>query len=199
VRSLPSTSVSRRTFLIPLGAAILSALGAAAATGLVIPVAQAQVARRTDDEDGDDALLLALPVRDEQMLLAHRSHSSHSSHRSHVSGSGGGGGGGGGGGSTFVAPASTPAPAPKPSPPPTTPTRTTTPIPTLPSTNRAPAATDAVVAPTAPTPTTTPNTTAQDPVARSCSSSGQDSNGTGLLVAATVAALLGVRKRRNDE
>lgn len=96
---------SKRAFLVPLGAAVLATLGGAVPTGLLVSTAHAQVARPRDEEDdAPDPLFVTTPVRDDPVLLAHRSHSSHSSHRSHVSGSGGGGG--------YVAPSPAPAPAP---------------------------------------------------------------------------------------
>jgi hypothetical protein len=96
--------------LISVGAALLALLGSAASSGLLIPDARAQVARKPDDEHEQDAPLLLVPSTDPGGFLghtSHSSHSSHSSHRSHYSGSSGGGGG-------TVAP----SPAPEPAPPP---------------------------------------------------------------------------------
>jgi len=108
-----------RRFLIPLSAAIVATLSGAAGSGLLIPQAAAQVARRPDEEDqADQPLILTLPQAPPPELLAHRSHSSHSSHRSHSSGSGGGWGGGGGSGGGGYAADPTPAPAPYVPPPP---------------------------------------------------------------------------------
>lgn len=106
--------------LVPLGKALLTALATAAATGLLISDAAAQVLRRPDEEDGHgEPLLLALANARVPGLLrprGHSSHSSHQSHRSHVSGGGGGWSGGSGAG-TFNAtddPPSLPAPPPPP-------------------------------------------------------------------------------------
>jgi hypothetical protein len=76
-----------KSLLISLSAAIIAVLGGAAPSGLLVPGAAAQVARRPEDEhDGDEPLLLT-PAEDRLggALLAHRSHSSHRSHRSHAS------------------------------------------------------------------------------------------------------------------
>jgi hypothetical protein len=83
-------------------------LGGAAASGLMIPGAEAQVARKRDD-DGDVGTTLLVQPPDESLgggYLAHgshRSHRSHSSHSSHYSGSTGSG----------YEPAPDPTPAPR--------------------------------------------------------------------------------------
>lgn len=112
---------SRRSFLVPLGTAILSALGAAAPTGLLIPNAEAQVARSRDDEERADPVVLAPPVRDDALLLAHKSHSSHRSHSSHHSGNGSRAGSQAGDGTPTPKAQPTQPPAPKPAPKPTPP------------------------------------------------------------------------------
>jgi MYXO-CTERM domain-containing protein len=124
----------RRAFLVPIGTAILSALAAAAPSGLLVPSAEAQVTRPRDDEDAPDPLLLAPPARDDSVLLAHRSHSSHSSHRSHSSHSShysGQGNRGDGSQSPMPAQPRQPTPAPKPTntkpPPAPAPTNTAPP------------------------------------------------------------------------
>src|SRR5687768_16871285 len=62
-------------------------LGGAAPSGLLVPGAAAQVARRPEDEHDSDEPLLLTPADDRLGggYLAHRSHSSHRSHRSHSS------------------------------------------------------------------------------------------------------------------
>lgn len=98
-----------RPTLVPLSAAVLALLGGAASTGLLVPDAVAQVARRRDEDRDGVAQLLVAPSDDRTILLAqHRSHSSHASHQSHRSSSGGGGDYGG----DYVAPAPAPAPPP---------------------------------------------------------------------------------------
>jgi hypothetical protein len=101
--------VGIRPTLVPLGAAILAVLGGAASTGLLIPDAVAQVARRRDEERDGIAQLLVVPADDRPIYLAdHSSHRSHSSHQSHRSSAGGGGDYGG----DYSAPAPAPAPPP---------------------------------------------------------------------------------------
>jgi hypothetical protein len=101
-------------------------LGGAAASGLMIPNAAAQVARKRDDEGNVDTTLLVQPP-DESLgggYLAHSSHSSHSSHASHSSHYSGSRNSGDGddysapstgyGQQQAVAPAAPPPPPPKP-------------------------------------------------------------------------------------
>lgn len=83
------------TFLLSLGAALAGVVGDAAATGLLVPNALANVLQppvKRPDHEREPVDLLVLPSRDEHpmMIAAHRSHRSHSSHRSHYSGRGGG-------------------------------------------------------------------------------------------------------------
>ena len=121
-----------RRALIPLGSAVMAALGGAAGSGLLASDAVAQVARRDEEEDAPP-LLVVQASQKAPILLAghrsHRSHSSHSSHSSHYSSRGGGGGyssGGGGGGSFDDSGAiSRPDPPPvrEPPPPPPKPAR----------------------------------------------------------------------------
>jgi hypothetical protein len=80
--------VAIRPILLPIGAALLALMGAAAPTGLLVPNAEASLlAKRREDEDSDDPPLLLTPSDDEMGagLVGHRSHSSHRSHRSHSS------------------------------------------------------------------------------------------------------------------
>ncbi|MGD0678516.1 MAG: hypothetical protein ABSC94_24170 [Polyangiaceae bacterium] len=93
-----------------MGAAVVAVLAGAASTGLLVPDAAAQIARRPEDEyDNDAQLLVAGPADPGNVLAGHRSHSSHASHQSHYSGSGGGGSGG-----SYVTPAPAPPPPPQP-------------------------------------------------------------------------------------
>jgi hypothetical protein len=104
--------------LLSVRNAILAALGAAAATGLVVSNAAALAFTSKDDDDGPNPLLLY--PRGASFVFAghrsHRSHSSHSSHSSHYSGSGTRSGGGYGYGTPE--PVAPPEPPPRPPPPP---------------------------------------------------------------------------------
>jgi hypothetical protein len=76
-----------RSLLVSVGTAIIAMLAGAAHSGLLLPAAAAQVARRPEDEHDSTEPLLLKPA-EEQLggaMLAHRSHSSHRSHRSHSS------------------------------------------------------------------------------------------------------------------
>ncbi len=106
-----------KSFLLPMGAAILALLGGAAQSGMLVPNAAASVLKRREDEERAQPPLLLNPS-DEDLgngLVGHRSHSSHSSHsshRSHYSGS-----------SSGYSPSNgeadlEPSPAPEPPPPP---------------------------------------------------------------------------------
>jgi len=198
---LPIYMRQRGAFLVPARVALVSALTAASATGLLTSTAHAQAARRSDeDEDSPAPLLLTDAVRDDPVLLAHRSHSSHSSHRSHVSGGGGGG---------YVAPpaprpapwtpptpAPQPAPWPAPNPPPT---RATTPIATLPPT--ASPAPDPLAQPTAYLPPSPAPAPPPAPVAkRGCSTAPGEEQGGGLsmMIAAIFAGVFGLRRKRDE-
>ena len=110
-----------RRGLLPLSSALLTALGGAAASGMLSPDAAAQISARRDDDERPP-LLVALSDRQPGTRHArgHGSHRSHSSHRSHYSGAGGGGNSGG---DTYVAPAPAPEPPPPPPPPPPKPAR----------------------------------------------------------------------------
>lgn len=129
---------------LSLQAALVTLIGVAASTGLLVSDAAARVASPRREDDDLPPLLLA-PQPDVGDLLAHRSHSSHRSHRSHSShssgssgwhysgssgrksggsssggsssgGSSSGGSSSGGGGSSWDEPSSVPAPRPRPKP-----------------------------------------------------------------------------------
>jgi len=104
--------------VLPLSAALLTLVGAATPTGMLVPDALAQVMARRPEEEGDaDAPLLVVPGKQSVDYLAHRSHSSHSSHRSHSSHfSGSGRSYTGSGRSDFDAPEPA-VPTPPPTPP----------------------------------------------------------------------------------
>lgn len=108
--------MSVRSFLVPLGTALLGVLASAAASGMLVSDAAAYVTRRKESDDEPDAPLLLVPVEEPSMLVRHRSHSSHRSHRSHSSGSGGGHYSG-----YSPSPSPSPDPRPAPSPPPAPP------------------------------------------------------------------------------
>lgn len=178
----------RRLFLLPIRAAVLSVLGVASTTGLLAHTAQAQAARRSDDEDeGNAPLLLAAPARDTPELLAH---SSHSSHRSHVSGSGGGGGG--------VAPSPVPVPQAVAAPRATSVGAGTAPATTTPP----PQATSTATPVSTAAPTQTVPTPAPKPSPKGCGTDGcavsstADTDLPALLGAAAIASALMVRRRR---
>lgn len=73
---------------LSLQAALITLIGVAASTGLLVSDAAARVASPRREDDDLPPLLLA-PQLDVGDLLAHRSHSSHRSHRSHSSHSSG--------------------------------------------------------------------------------------------------------------
>lgn len=171
-------AMTRRVpFLVPLSVAIAAMLGSGAPTAVTLRSAHAQTTKPRDDEDTPGSLLLDAPAREDPVLLAHRSHSSH---RSHVSGSGGGGGG------NAVA-----APAPRPAQPPAHRSGGDGP-------SGSATATAAATSSPGSTAASAPPDNAAPAPKKGCSSSPGSPTDGAFVVAATAAALLARRKRRDD-